>query len=88
MNGLDRRLERELEAVLIIMEAFDGFESIVRYDIVGHSGEDKNIPFVDAMHPPVNAERRLKILQVRIECSNFTSSTYLLFSTYIILNYS
>lgn len=65
MNGLDRRLERELEAVLIIMEAFDGFDSIVRYDIVGHSGESKHIPFVDAMHPPTNAERRLKVLQVR-----------------------
>lgn len=64
MNGLDKRLERELEAILIIMEACEGFGSIVRYDVVGHSGEGKNHLFVDAMHPPANAEQRFKVLQV------------------------
>ena len=35
-NGVDGRLERELEAILMVMEAFSGFESKIRYDIVGY----------------------------------------------------
>lgn len=65
-NGLDGRLERELEAVLVIMEACEGFESIVRYDVVGHSGESEAHLFVDAMSPPSNADSRFKVIQVPI----------------------
>ena len=35
-NGVDGRLERELEAILMVMEAFSGFESKIRDDIVGY----------------------------------------------------
>ena len=34
-NGVDNRLERELESVLMVMEAFEGFESKIKYDIIG-----------------------------------------------------
>ena len=38
-NGSDQRLERLLEATLLIMEALDGFENKFSYTICGHSGD-------------------------------------------------
>jgi hypothetical protein len=35
-NGVDNRLERELESVLMVMESFEGFESKIKYDIIGN----------------------------------------------------
>lgn len=63
-NSYDGRLDRELEAVIMVMEAFQGFENRIQYDIVGHSGEAPSIPFVDKMHPPANNKERLDILRV------------------------
>lgn len=63
-NGYDQRLDRELEAVVMVMEAFEGFEKRVRYDIVGHSGEGKCIPFVDVKNPPNDAKARLNTIRV------------------------
>lgn len=37
-NGLDNRLQRELESIVLVMEAFDGYEEKFKYEIVGHSG--------------------------------------------------
>lgn len=63
-NGYDKRLDRELEAVIMVMEAFEGFETRVRYDIVGHSGESGNILFVDKKNPPNDPKRRLETIKV------------------------
>lgn len=63
-NGYDQRLDRELEAVVMVMEAFEGFEKRVRYDIVGHSGESKSIPFVDIKNPPKDPKMRLNTIRV------------------------
>lgn len=63
-NGYDQRLDRELEAVVMVMEAFEGFETRVRYDIVGHSGESRNIPFVDEKKPPADSKMRLETIKV------------------------
>lgn len=38
-NGSDQRLERLMEAVLLIMQAFAGYQHRVDYCIVGHSGD-------------------------------------------------
>lgn len=51
-TALINSLDRELEVTVIVMEAFERFETGVRYDIVGHSGESRNIPFVDVSNPP------------------------------------
>lgn len=48
----------------MVMEAFEGFESRVRYDIVGHSGESKNILFVDQKNPPSDSKKRLETMKV------------------------
>lgn len=63
-NGYDQRLDRELEAVVMVMEAFEGFGARVSYDIVGHSGESRCIPFVDANKPPADPKMRLETIKV------------------------
>lgn len=67
-NGYDQRLDRELEAVVMVMEAFEGFENRVRYDIIGHSGESKNILFVNEKSPPTDSKMRLETIKVCRNC--------------------
>jgi len=73
-NGVDNRLERELEAVLMVMEAFKGFENKILYDIYGHSGDGYNLKFVDANLTPKNEAERLKLLKTMMAHSQFCSS--------------
>ena len=63
-NGFDGRLDREMEAVIMVMEAFQGFENKIRYDIVGHSGESDCINFVDKKNPPIDNKQRLDVIRV------------------------
>lgn len=63
-NGHDGRLERELEATLMVMEAFEGFETKFLYDIYGHSGEDEAVPLVECRKIPSNNKERLNVLKV------------------------
>lgn len=63
-NSYDGRLDRELEAVTLVMEAFQGFEDKIKYDIIGHSGEEYNIKFVSREDPPENNKERLDVLRV------------------------
>lgn len=63
-NSYDGRLDRELEAVVLMMEAFVGFEDKLQYDILGHSGESHKIVFVDRKQPPQHNKDRLDILKV------------------------
>ncbi|XP_059607607.1 von Willebrand factor A domain-containing protein 8 [Phlebotomus argentipes] len=63
-NGYDGRLDREMEAVVLVMEAFEGFAHKVEYDIVGHSGETYYIPFVDAKKPPKDDRVRLETIKM------------------------
>lgn len=48
----------------MVMEAFEGFEARVRYDVVGHSGESRCIQFVDQKNPPTDAKMRLETIKV------------------------
>jgi len=73
-NGHDQRLERTLESALMVMEALDGFSERLKYDIVGHSGEDNNIPFVLPNQPPENEKQRLKVLKAMAAHSQFCMS--------------
>ena len=73
-NGVDNRLEREMEAVLMVMEAFKDFENKIRYDIVGHSGDGYSFKFTETMSPPENEAKRLKVLKTMIAHSQFCSS--------------
>ena len=62
-NGHDRRLERTLQTVTMIFEAFAGFEHKYRYSIVGHSGNTPCEPMVEYGLPPLNEKERLKVVQ-------------------------
>ena len=46
----------------------------LKYDIVGHSGEDNNIPFVLPNQPPENEKQRLKVLKAMAAHSQFCMS--------------
>lgn len=72
-NGYDGRLDRELEACVMVMEAFSGYEGKFQYDIVGHSGDDYRIAFVDRAQPPTDNKRRLEVVKVRLIYIRFPS---------------
>ncbi|XP_042236264.1 von Willebrand factor A domain-containing protein 8-like isoform X2 [Homarus americanus] len=73
-NGHDGRLERELEATLMVMEAFEGFENKFKYDIYGHSGEEAAVPLVDCNSVPRNNKERLDVLKTMQAHSQFCLS--------------
>eukprot|EP00668_Euglena_longa_P001746 GGOE01002056.1.p1 GENE.GGOE01002056.1~~GGOE01002056.1.p1 ORF type:complete len:1414 (-),score=516.23 GGOE01002056.1:25-4002(-) len=62
-NGSDKRLNRTLEAAVMIMEGFHGYEDKLWYTITGHSGDEISIPLVQSVDPPQNKLERLRILQ-------------------------
>ncbi|XP_067641687.1 von Willebrand factor A domain-containing protein 8 [Eurosta solidaginis] len=70
-NSYDGRLDRELEAVVMVMEAFDGYEKKIVYDIVGHSGEGWEIPFVCAGKPPKTDKERFETIRMMHAHSQF-----------------
>lgn len=74
-NGYDGRLDRQLEACVMVMEAFSGYEGKFQYDIVGHSGDDYHIVFVDRTQPPTDNKKRLEV----IKASRFISVGILFF---------
>ncbi|XP_070607484.1 von Willebrand factor A domain-containing protein 8 isoform X3 [Erythrolamprus reginae] len=63
-NGVDRRLERSMEAVCMVMEAFENYEQKFKYNILGHSGDGFNIVLVPNEKVPKNNKQRLEILKV------------------------
>ncbi|XP_044576312.1 von Willebrand factor A domain-containing protein 8 [Cotesia glomerata] len=73
-NGYDGRLDRELEACVMVMEAFSGYDDKFKYDIVGHSGDTHNILFVDHNQPPTNNKERLEIIKMMHAHSQFCMS--------------
>ncbi|KAL7030964.1 hypothetical protein ACKWTF_006849 [Chironomus riparius] len=70
-NGYDGRLDRELEAVTMIMEAFEGFDNKIQYQIIGHSGESPKISFVDYKHQPKDDKARLDVLKLMYTHSQY-----------------
>ena len=59
MNNWDGRLDRMVQAVILMMEALAGFAHQFDYQIVGHSGVGPDIPLVEFGKPPVTPEERL-----------------------------
>ncbi|XP_058445081.1 von Willebrand factor A domain-containing protein 8 [Malaya genurostris] len=70
-NGYDGRLDRQMEAVVMVMEAFDGFETKIKYDVVGHSGEAVEIPFINVNNVPKDDKRRLDTIKMMHAHSQF-----------------
>lgn len=49
---------------MLVMEAFEGFDDKIQYDIIGHSGETDKIDFVKKGSPPKDNKERLDIIRV------------------------
>lgn len=73
-NSYDQRLQRVMEATVMVMEAFQGFESQIKYDIVGHSGETYSLELVSADSPPANNKERLSVVKLMYAHSQFCFS--------------
>ncbi|XP_048458994.1 von Willebrand factor A domain-containing protein 8 isoform X3 [Rhincodon typus] len=73
-NGLDGRLERSMEAVCMVLEAFENYEHKFKYDIVGHSGDGFNIELVRSEKPPRNNKERLQVMKTMHAHSQFCMS--------------
>uniref|UniRef100_A0A1B6BXM8 VWFA domain-containing protein n=1 Tax=Clastoptera arizonana TaxID=38151 RepID=A0A1B6BXM8_9HEMI len=73
-NGFDQRLERQLEAVTLVMESFHGYETRIQYDIVGHSGEGYGLTFIHNNGPPLNNKERLDVIKTMHAHAQFCMS--------------
>ncbi|XP_060050736.1 von Willebrand factor A domain-containing protein 8 isoform X2 [Erinaceus europaeus] len=73
-NGVDSRLERSLEAVCMVMEAFENYEEKFKYDITGHSGDGYNISLVPINKIPKDNKQRLEILKTMHAHAQFCMS--------------
>ncbi|TFK15889.1 glutaredoxin-related protein 5, mitochondrial [Platysternon megacephalum] len=73
-NGVDGRLERSMEAVCMVMEAFENYEHKFKYDIVGHSGDGFNIALVGSDKIPKNNKQRLEIIKIMHAHAQFCMS--------------
>nr|CAD7429314.1 unnamed protein product [Timema monikensis] len=62
-NSYDGRLDREMEAVILVMEAFQGHEGRIQYDVIGHSGESSQITFISHDFPPSDNKQRLDTIK-------------------------
>ena len=70
-NSIDGRMERSMEAVLMVLEAFKGFEEKVQLEITGHSGDDSRVEFVSRNNVPGNENERLLVLKRMLAHSQF-----------------
>ena len=73
-NGHDQRLDRMMESTLMVMEALEGYSERLVYDIVGHSGEENDLPFTSLNHPPTNEKERLDVLKTMHAHAQFCMS--------------
>ena len=64
-NGTDGRLNRQIEALLMVMEGLDSpiAKEKIKWDVVGHSGDSRYIPLAHKDNPPSNDKERMKVLQ-------------------------
>jgi hypothetical protein len=60
-NSYDGRLERSMEAVVLLTEALKGYEARIRYDMYAHSGEEHALELVRIDRPPENEKERLQV---------------------------
>uniref|UniRef100_A0A1I7USB8 VWFA domain-containing protein n=2 Tax=Caenorhabditis tropicalis TaxID=1561998 RepID=A0A1I7USB8_9PELO len=73
-NGFDNRLVKTMEATLMTMNALDGKTDKIKYDIIGHSGDSHNVPFVKADYPPRNDKERLDVMKRMIAHTQYCAS--------------
>eukprot|EP00755_Sulcionema_specki_P015420 Sspe_Gene.9679::Locus_3257_Transcript_1_1_Confidence_1.000_Length_5642::g.9679::m.9679 len=60
-NSVDQRLDRSVEAAIMIMESLKGMEDRIEYEVIGHSGDDAAIELIPFGKPPMNKKERLEM---------------------------
>lgn len=70
-NSYDGRLNKALEAALLVMKGFEGMEDRFQSTLVGHSGDSPAISFGD---PPTNEKHMMRILQAIVAHTQYCSS--------------
>jgi len=73
-NRLDGRLTRVLQALIMLMEALDGFEHKYEYSVVGHSGAASAVLLVPWGDPPKTRLERLKLIRKMVTHSQTCKS--------------
>eukprot|EP00475_Leptophrys_vorax_P020919 TRINITY_DN2867_c0_g1_i1.p1 TRINITY_DN2867_c0_g1~~TRINITY_DN2867_c0_g1_i1.p1 ORF type:complete len:305 (+),score=78.65 TRINITY_DN2867_c0_g1_i1:558-1472(+) len=79
-NGHDGRLDRSLEAAVMVMEAFknmdkqSGSGSKWFYEISGHSGDTAEMAFVTELKPPRDESERLMVVKKMSSHSGYCGS--------------
>ncbi|CAD6193433.1 unnamed protein product [Caenorhabditis auriculariae] len=73
-NGYDKRLQKSLEAALMVMTALDGKDEKVLYEIIGHSGDAARVPFVLEKGSPKNDKQRLDVLRSMLAHTQYCMS--------------
>eukprot|EP00747_Dinoflagellata_sp_TGD_P014067 gnl/TRDRNA2_/TRDRNA2_123132_c7_seq2.p1 gnl/TRDRNA2_/TRDRNA2_123132_c7~~gnl/TRDRNA2_/TRDRNA2_123132_c7_seq2.p1 ORF type:complete len:182 (+),score=25.67 gnl/TRDRNA2_/TRDRNA2_123132_c7_seq2:121-666(+) len=61
-NGVDGRLERLLELVVLVIEGLTGFEEKYLWSLCGHNGDSPDIPLIDYGAPPTSVSEKAKLL--------------------------
>jgi MoxR-like ATPase len=75
-NGQDRRLERLMEAVLLVLESLpQDLQSPLQYALSGHSGDSPDIRFIEFDDPkPENEAEKYKVLESMVAHSQYCLS--------------
>lgn len=75
-NGWDRRLERELECALMVLEGFaDADPNRLEFSMVGHSGDSKCVAlWPEDGRKPSNLKERYQVLEKVVSSTQFTWS--------------
>lgn len=73
-NGLDSRLERMLESVLLVVESLPAESSEVTFSISGHSGSAPNISFLAEGTQLPDEKAKFSLLQKMIAHSMYTEA--------------
>uniref|UniRef100_A0A914QPH8 VWFA domain-containing protein n=2 Tax=Panagrolaimus davidi TaxID=227884 RepID=A0A914QPH8_9BILA len=73
-NGHDKRLQKSMEAALMVMEALEGKQDKIKYDIVGHSGDGPEMVFTTPDAPPTNEKQKYDVAKKMFLQSQFCYS--------------
>eukprot|EP00605_Chrysophyceae_sp_TOSAG23-4_P000428 GSChrysophyteH1.ASY1.ANO1.485.1 assembled CDS len=75
-NGQDRRLERMLESVLLVLESLPTDEqSPVQYSLTGHSGDSPDIPFLEfSEKKPADEAAKYQVMEKLVAHSQYCLS--------------
>jgi len=73
-NGEDGRLDRMAQAVVMLMESLQGFEHKYCWNIVGHSGNGPEVPFVEFGNVPRTRMQRAAVVSSMTSAAGIAAS--------------